>query len=237
MATIYQANIGQLIANPDRAMATFASGLLRFDQTFTGLTSDESAHRAQINIGEIWPTDDTSPAVDGIYIHPKPQEIRDGAGFTQYKVSGYGRLSTDYVFDGYEIETISGEGGYEGDTELTLNVTMRRQVPRFLRVSTSSELSNESIAEIGDFTDAITPFDFGVSAIGSSGNAVTGQIPTLVSSGTGYKTYQASLFGTDYTFSLRDPSLITSATRAFGRFYEIEFRSQTVYGTFIFSAV
>jgi hypothetical protein len=91
-SVIYQATPGALIAQPDRAVNSFTSGLLRVDQTFICPTTAESTHRATLAVGNDFPLDD-SPAIDGLKIFPDVQEIRRGDGFTEFKVSGYGRTS------------------------------------------------------------------------------------------------------------------------------------------------
>jgi hypothetical protein len=81
-----------LIPQGDRNVATFPSGLIKVEQTFVGLTSEEAGHRAQLKIGNEFPLDG-SPSIDGVFIFPATQETRDINGFTTYKVSGYGRVN------------------------------------------------------------------------------------------------------------------------------------------------
>lgn len=95
MPTIYQANPGQLIPQPDRTVSTFPSGLVRVDQSFIGLTAYESENREQLRFGNTWPNGDVAPAQDGLFIFPFPKEERTGDGFTKYYVSAYGRFSSN----------------------------------------------------------------------------------------------------------------------------------------------
>jgi hypothetical protein len=95
MPTIYEQTAGSLIAQPDRSVATFDSGLIRVDQTFVGTTQNAETHRATLAVGNDFPGD-TSPGIDGLFIFPAPQETRTGDGLTTFMVSGYGR-STDQL--------------------------------------------------------------------------------------------------------------------------------------------
>jgi hypothetical protein len=83
-----------LIAQPGRAVNTFPSGLVRVDQTYLGLTSQATAHRATLAIGNNMPDGDSSPCIDGLKIFPEVQEIRREDGFTEYLVSAYGRAKS-----------------------------------------------------------------------------------------------------------------------------------------------
>jgi hypothetical protein len=93
MPTIYEQNAGSLIAQPNRSVATFDSGLLRVDQEFVCATANADTNRASLAVGNEFPGD-TSPAIDGLFIFPAAQESRTGDGLTRFRVSGYGR-STD----------------------------------------------------------------------------------------------------------------------------------------------
>jgi hypothetical protein len=89
---IYSANPSGLIAQGDRSVTTYPSGLLKVEQTFIGLTANESTDRLTLQIGQAFPLDD-SPSIDGVFIFPATQESRDSSGFTTYRVSGYGRIN------------------------------------------------------------------------------------------------------------------------------------------------
>ena len=95
MDTIYKTAAGNgLIPQAGRSASTFPSGLIRIDQTYLGLTANAAAHRATLAVGNSMPDGDSSPAIDGLKIFPEPQEIRREDGFTEYKVSAYGRINT-----------------------------------------------------------------------------------------------------------------------------------------------
>jgi len=91
---IYTSFSSGLVQQGDRSVTTFPSGLLKVEQTFIGLTSEESSDRLTLQIGDPFPLDD-SPSIDGVFIFPATQETRDPSGFTTYKVSGYGRISEE----------------------------------------------------------------------------------------------------------------------------------------------
>ena len=96
MPTIYEQTPGILIAQPDRSVATFDSGLIRVDQTFVGTTQNAETHRATLAVGNDFPGD-TSPGIDGLFIFPSPQETRTGDGLTTFMVSGYGRATDQLI--------------------------------------------------------------------------------------------------------------------------------------------
>lgn len=95
MPTIYEQTPGSLIAQPDRSVATFDSGLIRVDQEFVCTTESAETNRLSLAVGNSFPGD-TSPGIDGLFIFPSPQESRTGDGLTKFMVSGYGR-STDQL--------------------------------------------------------------------------------------------------------------------------------------------
>lgn len=92
--TIFIANPAALIPQPGRAVNTFPSGLVRVDQTYLGLTSQATTHRATLAVGNDMPDGDSSPCIDGLKIFPEVQERRREDGFTEYIVSAYGRVNT-----------------------------------------------------------------------------------------------------------------------------------------------
>lgn len=81
-----------LVPQGDRSVTTYPSGLMKVEQTFIGLTANESTDRIQLQIGQAFPLD-ASPSIDGVFIFPATQETRDSSGFTTYRVSGYGRIN------------------------------------------------------------------------------------------------------------------------------------------------
>jgi hypothetical protein len=105
MPIIYQKNPSELIPQGNRTVSTFPSGLVRVDQSFIGLTSLESTHRNQLQIGEPFPAG-SDPSIDGLSIFPAIQEKRLPDGFTEYIVSAYGRTNksgNSYLVPGLEF--------------------------------------------------------------------------------------------------------------------------------------
>lgn len=94
--TIFTANPTALIPQPGRAVNIFLSGLVRVDQTYLGLTSQATIHRATLAVGNNMPDGDSSPCIDGLKIFPEVQERRREDGFTEFLVSAYGRASSTY---------------------------------------------------------------------------------------------------------------------------------------------
>lgn len=92
--TIFTSNPAALIPQPGRAVNTFPSGLVRVDQTYIGLTSHASTHRAILAVGNDMPDGDSSPCIDGLKIFPEVQERCREDGFTEYLVSAYGRINS-----------------------------------------------------------------------------------------------------------------------------------------------
>lgn len=108
---IYSANPSGLIAQGDRSVTTYPSGLLKVEQTFIGLTANESADRLQLQIGQSFPLED-SPSIDGVFIFPATQENRGADGFTTYKVSGYGRINEEGYSEIYPSQNLIAQTQY-----------------------------------------------------------------------------------------------------------------------------
>ena len=93
MATIYEKTPGALIATPGRTVATFPTGLLRVDQTYICATASAATHRARLVVGGAMPDGNNVPSSEALSISPAPQEVERGDGFTEFKVSAYGRTA------------------------------------------------------------------------------------------------------------------------------------------------
>lgn len=93
---IYEKNQGALIPTGDRSVSTFPSGLVKVEQNFICNTSSAEMHRAALAVGNDFPNGDY-PAIDGLKIFPEVQEIRNNDGFTQFKVSAYGRTTNQFL--------------------------------------------------------------------------------------------------------------------------------------------
>lgn len=93
MPTIIEQSAGALYKQPQRTVATFPSGLVRIDQAYMCSNSAESTHRATLAVGNELPDDDGHPAIDGAFIFPHCQQVRNGSGFTEFVASAYGRTT------------------------------------------------------------------------------------------------------------------------------------------------
>jgi len=82
-----------LIPLPNRTVQTYPSGLVRVERSFACRKAQGSAYRGALKVGNLMPTDNGAPAVDGIYIFPEPQEISRDDGFVEFRVSAYGRAN------------------------------------------------------------------------------------------------------------------------------------------------
>jgi hypothetical protein len=102
-----------IIALPGRSISTFPSGLVRVDRTYAVRADRASAVRREFAAGNLLPFDDGTPAIDGLYIFPEPQETRRDDGFVEFKVSGYGRTGT-----GKYTRLTASEGALQIDGDL-----------------------------------------------------------------------------------------------------------------------
>ena len=102
---IYQKSPGQLIAQGNRTVSTFPSGLIRVDQSFICATADAASQRALLPVESNFPGGN-DPAIDGIYVYPEIQEKRQSDGFTEFIVSGYGRTQETLQNQQKRINTI-----------------------------------------------------------------------------------------------------------------------------------
>lgn len=92
-AIYYEKTPGALVATGQRTVSTYPSGLCRIDRTYVCPDYAADAARLALQVGEALPDDDGTPAIDGAFIFPAPQETRRGDGFVEFAVSAYGRTS------------------------------------------------------------------------------------------------------------------------------------------------
>lgn len=243
MATIYQTNPGELIAQPDRQMATFASGLIRVDQTFVGVTSEATNHRTELAVNNPFPGNDTEPAIDGLFIFPTPQEMRTGDGFTNYKVSAYGRVNN--TLNGIEMKqrqvsisnTLIGYGCYYWDLAGSI-VKPSSEFLEFGALNISEEIyqpfgfyeqsgTYQFLSLTENYTAVIYTEGSGSRPSDGSGRSEV----NIVRSAPVYVTYYTAIFSSDgvtedvtITFRLTKPIVRIVAQRSFGYFneYDIE---------------
>lgn len=88
-----------LIALPGRSVQTFPSGLVRVERSFVCRKDRVARFRNIIKVNEPMPFDDGSPAIDGLYIFPEPQEVVRDDGFVEFRVTAYGRTNETGVIE------------------------------------------------------------------------------------------------------------------------------------------
>ena len=150
MPTIYEQTAGSLIAQPDRSVATFDSGLIRVDQTFVGTTQNAETHRATLAVGNDFPGD-TSPGIDGLFIFPAPQETRAGDGLTTFMVSGYGRATDQLISQRRGTTTTTIASSYIEDSSGNF---VSVSTADFAYISTNSLVGKIAILEADGLTYA-----------------------------------------------------------------------------------
>ena len=91
---IFEKNPGSLTPTAGRAVSNFSSGLVRVDRKYVCTTEAAPIHRAYLLDGSAVPDGNNSPAIDGLFIHPTPNELEVGDGFTEFQISAYGRTKT-----------------------------------------------------------------------------------------------------------------------------------------------
>jgi hypothetical protein len=91
---------------------TFPSGLVRVDRVYACRKTLADRFRRDLAVGNPLPLDPGTPAIDGLYIFPEPQEIRRDDGFVEFRVSAYGRTNTtgvEQISEEFTTESISSE--------------------------------------------------------------------------------------------------------------------------------
>jgi len=109
---IYHSRGGELIAQPGRSVTNFPGGLVRVDQTYIGETSHREAHRAICAVANPMPDGNQNPSMEGLFIYPDVNEIEREDGFTEYRVSAYGRRNSD--LSNLQLTQIEQEYDYAG---------------------------------------------------------------------------------------------------------------------------
>ena len=83
-----------LIALPNRTVQTYPSGLVRVEQSFICRKADAATYRKQLKVGGRMPKNE-APAIDGLFIFPDPAEAVRDDGFTEFRVTAYGRTNRE----------------------------------------------------------------------------------------------------------------------------------------------
>jgi len=185
MSIIYEQTPGGLYPTGQRTVSTFPSGLIRVDQSFACKTSAAATHRATLAVGASFPGD-SYPAIDGLKIFPDPQEKRRDDGFTEFTVSGYGRLNTvGTQKTEFKVSTFINKK-YKSDRVTLLKVRKKSEtlsIPDF--DSNPGFLAGQmNTYEFTDSSLSFTPIQDGPSGISSSGRllvVVVADVPTPIS--------------------------------------------------------
>ena len=145
-AIIYEKTPGALIPTGDRTVSTFPSGLVRVDQTFVCKTSAAAYHRADLAVGNDFPNG-IYPAMDGLKIFPDAQEVQRTDGFTEFKVSGYGRTNITGTVKKTTKEFVSAN--YEEEYTVAVYRTFKAKDHTTSRVVLSFEEYDSTIDSSG----------------------------------------------------------------------------------------
>jgi len=153
MSIIYEQTPNGLYPTGQRTVSTFPSGLIRVDQSFACKTSAAATHRATLVAGSDFPGD-WYPAIDGLKIFPNPQEKRRNDGFTEFTVSGFGRVNTTGLST-FEWKTFSESGtiktniGTVNEQSASVTAIMRNKAKKVQKVFLPSEVSSIVFDESG----------------------------------------------------------------------------------------
>jgi hypothetical protein len=123
---------------------------MKVEQTFIGLTANESTDRLSLQIGDPFPLDD-SPSIDGVFIFPATQERRGADGFTTYNVSGYGRTSEEGYSEFTPDEIIFGVI-YESGSLLIAKWSSKRKLTQRIIINNQDSEDPNNIDYDGLYT-------------------------------------------------------------------------------------
>jgi hypothetical protein len=251
--TIYEKTPGGLIATGERSISTYPSGLVRVDRTYICKHDAAATHRATLAPNAEMPGDDGSPAIDGLYIFPVPQEVRRPNGFTEFAVSAFGRtstsavitalkqqefiraatLSSSYQFSAWQIEgsIVVPIGTVLNYSSLGLEEELMK--PFNFRLPAYPDYQNDAVTELRSVPARITTLigNYILERLtGGNPGAVMSQDPELVPAS---RLYRASFLDADGEAVTRnvqawiqDPLIRIVASRNFGVFVEIDFASE-----------
>lgn len=92
-----------------RSVTNFPSGLVRVERTYVCPTAEVGKFSGLFNQLGTLPLDDGTPAIDGLYIYPQPNQNTRSDGFTEFQVTAYGRTS---IFSNISLERSTIKGSY-----------------------------------------------------------------------------------------------------------------------------
>jgi hypothetical protein len=220
---IYKKTDG-LTTTGERSINNFHSGLIRVDQKYVGLSTNEATDRLLLQDGLILPSQTDDPSMDGLYIYGGAQESRSGDGFTTYQTGAYGRRIDTMVELSRTQRTIT-----ETSAE-SISTTQMLQIIVYDMIGTIVKQRGE-IIEPDEFAfddDFLLPKS--VRYLRYPEIQTLSVVETNVSSFIiPTRTYQAR-FDTEGVlaqrlFNLKDPAIQITAQRNFGKWVEYEFEA------------
>lgn len=219
--TIYEKTPGGLITTGDRAVQTFQSGLVRVDRKYMAAQGTEATHRATLAVNESLPNDDGSPAIDGLYIFPDAQESKDGTGFVDFQVSGYGRTTSTGRITGQAQEKGIINDVTIGVITFDLKVSLGAIV-----VPTGTILTVEDVLLPNNF---YTPSNFRLTQFPNFNQSEINLVNTIPAP-LEIKVYKVTFTNTGEEaiiryFWIQDPQILITAQRNFGYWTEIEYQT------------
>jgi hypothetical protein len=216
---IYKKTEG-LITTGERSINNFQSGLIRVDQKYVGLSTNEASDRTLLADGLVLPNQLDDPSMDGLYIYGGAQESRNGDGFTTYQTSAYGRR-IDTMVELSQIQKTFIVKPNNASSKYNMEVIV------YDMIGTIVKQKGEIIAP-DEFTfsdDFLTPkyvryvrYPQVESISISEANSNNFAIPT--------RTYGVKFnTGSSRGFNLKDPTIQVTAQRNFGKWVEYEFEA------------
>jgi hypothetical protein len=227
-----------LIVLPGRSVQTFPSGLVRVDRTYACRKGLESRFRDQLRAGNPLPLDDGTPAIDGLFIFPEPQETVRDDGFAEFRVSAYGRTNTTgeqrqniqpivIRGDSFKYADLVVENVLPSATALqNLNAAPNFDVPIVAQSTNGDELVRTIPIPVGATVRINQVIGGGLTLIGFSWIATGGGVIFERQSELYEGLFGVRLYQRAYLFNITNKQLKTSEQRYFGFFSEFS----SVYG-------
>ena len=231
---IYQKTPGQLIAQGERTVATYPSGLIRVDQSFICPTIDTASQRALLPVESNFPSGN-EPAIDGIFVYPEIQEKRQADGFTEFIVSGYGRTSD--TLQNQQKRVVTGLTSASSETEfLSQNIFVsKNEVSGFIVIEKNAGLDVGDLGFTPDYfdryniTSSIPNIQTRISSFNTrpyglyvdwNGDLKNSSLKTI---GLQFSNAEGQFVnGTVYQITYLNPIIIVINRNNFGRFIELE---------------
>jgi hypothetical protein len=217
---IYKKTDG-IITTGERSINNYQSGLIRVDQKYVGLSTNEASDRTLLADGLILPNQLDNPSIDGLYIYGGAQESRNGDGFTTYQTSAYGRRIDTMVELSRTQQSI-----FVPTYNLNLSTT-KLEVIVYNMVGTIVKKRSEVILpdELTFSDDFLTPkyvrfarYPSVESISIAEVNVNNFVIPT--------RTYEVKFNNDESRFiKIKDPTIQITAQRSFGEWVEYEFEA------------